>query len=161
MFRAKKQPRRTPRSARTLIYRFQRVPRNNAPSLVIPSCSGSWKVPRDAFRPLKRPVGAFLTLGPSGLYVHYIRTVRSCQGVLRHRPGISKTRTSYRCCGSMHPRCSQYDKRVLVICMGRTILGLSLDGGASWLSVPIEHLTGLRDLAVGIVVQYRHLGDHA
>ncbi len=77
----KKQPRRTLRPSRSLICRFRRVPRNNARSPAIPSCSGSWRVPRDALRPLKRPVGAFCTLGPSGLYVHYIRTRRGCQGV--------------------------------------------------------------------------------
>lgn len=77
----KKQPRRTLRSSRSLISRFPRAPRNNARSPAIPSCSGCRRVPRDALRPLKRPVGAFLTLGPSGLYVHYIRTRTRCQGV--------------------------------------------------------------------------------
>ena len=38
---AQKQPRRTLRSSRSLICRFPRVPRNNARSLAIPSCSGS------------------------------------------------------------------------------------------------------------------------
>lgn len=84
-----KQPRRTLRSSRSLICRFPRVPRNNARSLAIPSCSGSWRVPRDAPRPLKRPVGAFCTLGPSGLYVHYIRTKSACQEG-GHGPGCRR-----------------------------------------------------------------------
>src|SRR4029079_15941755 len=38
-----------------------------------PRCSGA---------PIWCPVGASLLVGPSGLYVHYIRTSQPCQGVL-------------------------------------------------------------------------------
>src|SRR5829696_8162871 len=60
------------------------MPRNNA---LFPGGPGSprWRqsTPRCPAAPIWCPVGASLLLGPSGLYVHYIRTWRACQGVLQ------------------------------------------------------------------------------
>src|SRR4051812_10838433 len=57
------------------------MPRNNAP---FPGGPGSprWRqsTPRCSAAPVWCPVGASLLLGPSGLYVHYIRTYGTCQG---------------------------------------------------------------------------------
>src|SRR3712207_1439327 len=59
------------------------MPRNNAP---FPGGPGSprWRrsTPRCSAAPIWCPVGASLLLGPSGLYVHYIRTSPACQGGL-------------------------------------------------------------------------------
>src|SRR5215217_1598228 len=58
------------------------MPRNNAP---FPGGPGSPRsrqsTPRCSGAPIWCPVGASLLLGPSGLYVHYIRTSEPCQGV--------------------------------------------------------------------------------
>src|SRR3954451_10188825 len=60
------------------------MPRNNAP---FPGGPGSPRsrqsTPRCSSAPIWCPVGASLLLGPSGLYVHYIRTSQPCQGVLQ------------------------------------------------------------------------------
>src|ERR687893_3172524 len=69
------------------------MPRNNAP---FPGGPGSprWRqsTPRCSAAPVWCPVGASLLLGPSGLYVHYIRTSSACQGgllmPLQRGPGI-------------------------------------------------------------------------
>src|SRR5215210_4826253 len=58
------------------------MPRNNAPFPVGPG-SPRWRqsTPRCSGAPIWCPVGASLLLGPSGLYVHYIRSTVACQGV--------------------------------------------------------------------------------
>ena len=71
------------------------MPRNNAP---FPGGPGSpWlrqSTPRCSAAPIWRPVGASHLLGPSGLYVHYIRTYPACQEVFAMMPPPSNLTTA-------------------------------------------------------------------
>src|SRR5688572_15258556 len=86
------------------------MPRNNAR---FPGGPGSPRsrqsTPRCSAAPIERPVGASRSLGPSGLYVHSIRTRRVCQEGLSMRVSAedSSLATSAAPTGSAEPETTE------------------------------------------------------